>query len=196
MPSPQAITDFIFLQDAPRPCDVILIPGCSHPELPEFAARPYREGYAPLLLPSGRFSIKREDFPSQRLRGTRYEGTYPTEFDFLRRVLTDNGVPDSAILREDRAAHTLENAFFSRQALDAAGLRVHTAIVCCQAFHARRAFLSYARAFPEARLLTVPVETQGISRDSWFAAEEGRRRVCGELERCRRYFGETPPDFS
>ena len=186
MPSPQ---------DAPRPCDVILIPGCSHPELPEFAARPYREGYAPLLLPSGRFSIKREGFPSQRLRGTRYEGIYPTEFDFLRRVLTDNGVPDSAILREDRAAHTLENAFFSRQALDAAGLRVHTAIVCCQAFHARRAFLSYARAFPEARLLTVPVETQGISRDSWFAAEEGRRRVCGELERCRRYFGETPPDF-
>ena len=195
MPSPQAITDFIFLQDAPRPCDVILIPGCSHPELPEVAARPDREGSAPLLLPSGRFSIKREGFPSQRLRGTRYEGTYPTEFDFLRRVLTDNGVPDSAILREDRAAHTLENAFFSRKALDAAGLRVHTAIVCCQAFHARRAFLSYARAFPEARLLTVPVETQGISRDSWFAAEEGRRRVCGELERCRRYFCETPPDF-
>lgn len=195
MPSPQAITDFIFLQDAPRPCDVILIPGCCHPELPEFAARLYREGYAPLLLPSGRFSIKRERFPDERLRGTRYEGTYLTEFGFLRRVLLDNGVPDSAILREDRAAHTLENAFFSRQALDASGLRVRTAIVCCQAFHARRAFLSYARAFPEARLLTVPVETQGISRDNWFKTQEGRRRVRGELERCRRYFGETPLGF-
>lgn len=192
MPSVRTITDFIFLQDTPQPCDVILIPGCSHPELPEFVARLYREGYAPLLLPSGRFSVKRERFPDERLRGTPYEGTYSTEFDFLRRVLLDNGVPDSAILREGCAAHTLENAFFSRQVLDAAGLRVRTAIVCCQAFHARRAFLSYARAFPEAMLLTVPVETQGISRDNWFATNEGRRRVCGELERCRRYFGEIP----
>ena len=50
------ITNYIFLEDAPAPADVIFIPGCDRPEHAEEAARLYREGFAPLLIPSGRFA--------------------------------------------------------------------------------------------------------------------------------------------
>ena len=51
-----AITEYIFVQDELRPADVIFIPGCDRPEHAEEAARLYREGFAPLLIPSGRFA--------------------------------------------------------------------------------------------------------------------------------------------
>ena len=47
------ITNYIFLENALAPADVIFIPGCARPEHTEEAARLYREGYATLLIPSG-----------------------------------------------------------------------------------------------------------------------------------------------
>ena len=49
----QEITDYIFLEDRLERADAIFIPGCARPEHTEEAARVYKEGYAPLLLPSG-----------------------------------------------------------------------------------------------------------------------------------------------
>ena len=48
------ITRFIFLEDAPQRADILFIPGNSHAEPSEWAAKLYHDGYAPLLLPSGR----------------------------------------------------------------------------------------------------------------------------------------------
>ncbi len=77
--------------------------------------------------------------------------------------LMENGVPESAILCEDRAANSMENAAFAANVLLKAGIRIKRAILCCQAFHARRAFLSYACHFPDAEILVVPTDTQGIT---------------------------------
>ena len=46
------IIRFIFLEDDPQPSDILFIPGNGHAEPSELAARLYREGYAPLVLPS------------------------------------------------------------------------------------------------------------------------------------------------
>ena len=48
------ITRFIFLCDEPAPADIIFVPGNGHAEPSELAAKLYREGYAPRVLPSGR----------------------------------------------------------------------------------------------------------------------------------------------
>ena len=56
------ITDFIFLEDRLEKADAIFIPGGSYPELPERAAELWKEGYAPYVVPSGRFSITRGEF--------------------------------------------------------------------------------------------------------------------------------------
>ena len=49
------ITAFIFLHDAPQKADILFIPGNGHAEPSEYAAQLYHSGYAPLILPSGRY---------------------------------------------------------------------------------------------------------------------------------------------
>ena len=100
----RAVTDFVFVSDAPEKADVILIPGSRHPANAIRAAELYRAGCAPYVLPSGRHGAAVDKFigvmPEDRAA---YPDDYPTEWAFLRDVLIKHGVPDSAILREDEA---------------------------------------------------------------------------------------------
>ena len=57
------ISDFIFVEDEPKKADVIFVPGNGYPQMAERAAELYREGYAPYVLPSGRFSTVTGVFP-------------------------------------------------------------------------------------------------------------------------------------
>ena len=56
----QCITEFIFLENEPEKADVIFIPGGNYPEAARRAADLYRDGFAPLLLPSGRYSVLKD----------------------------------------------------------------------------------------------------------------------------------------
>ena len=182
------ISDFIFMNDAPQKSDIIFIPGTSQSAISEKAAQLYRAGFADYVLPSGRYSGKRERFASELIDNPRYAGDYATDFAYCKHILMENGVPEQAILREDRSTNTAENAAYSALVLKELGIRVRQAILCCQAFHARRAFLSYARHFPDTVILVVPAETQGITKDDWFLQEKSYRRVMSEVGKCGTYF--------
>lgn len=182
------ITDFIFVGGEPVKGDIIFLPGSSDPALPERAAQLYRDGFSPLVLPSGRYSVKRGKFAGVKLRADIYSKSYETECDFYTDVLLINGVPREAIVPEDQAGYTRANAFLSRKAADAAGLRIKRAMICCKSFHARRCLMLYQLAFPEAEITVAPVDVAGISRDSWYKTEKGIDRVLGELSRCGNQF--------
>lgn len=77
---------------------------------------------------------------------------------------------------------------FSRKVASESGLTVRTAIVVCKSFHARRCLICYQLAFPEARILIVPVDVYGISSEKWHTQEHGIARVLGELARCGNQF--------
>lgn len=180
----RAVTEFIFVQDAPEKADVILIPGSRKTEHAIRAAELYRAGYAPYVLPSGRYSTVKGCFGEipERYRAE-YPGRYETEWDFLRAVLMKHGVPEKAILREDQATYTWENALRSREVLASAGLKAETAILCCHAFHARRALLYYQAAMPDTRFIVCPTATPGYTREDWHLTPKGRDRVLGEVAR-------------
>ena len=182
------ISAFIFMNDTPQTSDIIFIPGTSQSAVTETAARLYCEGYARYVLPSGMYSGKRGKFASEKIDNPRYAGEYATDFAYCKHILMENGVPETAILREDRSTHTGENAEFSASVLKELGLEVGKAILCCQAFHARRAFMTYAKHFPETEILVVPTDTQGIAREDWFLHENSYRRVMSEVYKCGEYF--------
>ncbi len=169
------VTDFIFLSDPPERADVILLPGASKADHTRCAAKLYHAGFAPYILPSGLHGKALSRFG---------DGTYPSEWAYMRSILLDLGVKDESILKEDQATFTWENAKFSHQALDAAGLSVQTAILCCRPFHARRAFTYYQAAFPDTRILVCPAKEPGLDRGDWFLTPEGRDRVFSELVKC------------
>ena len=180
----RAVTDFIFVSDAPAKADVILIPGSRKVEHAIRAAELYRAGYAPWVLPSGRYTITQGYFePLPEPLRSEYPDAYETEWHFLRAVLMKHGVPSHAILREDQATYTWQNAQRSRDVLQQAGIPCKTAILCCHAFHARRALLYYQAAMPQVRMLVCPADTPGYTSADWHLSEAGRACVLGEVAR-------------
>lgn len=188
----RAVSEFIFAEDPPEASDVIFVPGGAEPEPALRAAELYREGFAPFVLPSGRYTKVVGHFAGVREDArSRYPGPYESEWAFLHDVLRSAGVPDAAILREDQATYTWDNAQRSRLVTDGAGIAVRRAILCCKPWHARRALMYYQAAYPEARLIVCPCSQKGENRDDWFLTAEGRARVLGEVARCGSQVGEV-----
>ena len=182
------ISDFIFVEDEPKKADVIFVPGNGYPQMAERAAELYREGYAPYVLPSGRFSTVTGVFSGVLAKKERYPGEFLTEWEFLETVLVKNGVPKEAILREDYATFTYENAIYSRQVTDKAGICVKKAILCCKTYHTRRSLVYYQLLYPETEFRVCPSCTDGITRENWKETEEGVEAVTGEISRIIRQF--------
>lgn len=180
------ITDFIFVEHKPEKADIIFIPGGDQGAIAVKAAELYLEGYAPWILPSGRFSkpVGHCTIPG-----------YETEWEFLRDILIGQGVPDAVVLEERQATYTYENAIYSRKVTDALGLKVERAILCPQACHARRALLYYEILYPDTEFVVCPAVTRGISRDNWFLEDEKIDVVLGELERCGSQFHEILREY-
>lgn len=182
----EEMSQFIFVEDTPEKADIIFIPGGNQGVLADTAAELWKEGYAPYILPSGRYS---------KLIGHFGDPRYETEWEYFKCRLMENGVPESAILREDQATYTYENAILSREVTDKLGISVRTAIICCQAYHARRCKLYYQVRFPETRFLICPTVTHGVTRENWFETENGRNLVLGEIERCGSQFHEIVREY-
>lgn len=184
----EEIQNFIFAEDEPEKADIIFVPGNGYPQMAEQAAKLYSKGFAPFVLPSGRFSITMGGFSGVKEKRERYCGEYRTEWEFLQDVLVKNGVPREAILKEDRATYTYENALFSRKVTDEAGILVKKAILCCKSYHARRSLMYYQNVFPETRFWVVPSVADGISKENWRKTEEGADAVLGEVSRIVKQF--------
>lgn len=188
------ITNFIFIEDNIYKADAILIPGGSDPELGEYAAKLYKDKYAKIVVPSGGTSIKTGKFNGVKSKQEIYNREYLSDWEFLNHVLTLNGVPEEAIIREDKSGYTKENALFTRQVLDNLNITIHSAIICCKNFHARRALMCYQFAFPcvEFYVYPIPFTEKGVSitKENWYKTDIGLNRVLGEMMRYSNQFTE------
>ncbi len=179
----QKTEEFIFVNDQPENADIIFIPGNGYPHMAENAAHLYKKGFAPYILPSGKYSITAGKFSGVLLKEEVYAKDYQTEWEFLKDVLVQNGVREKAILKEENATFTWENALYSRKVTDGAGISVKKAILCCKSYHARRVLMYYQRAYPETEFLVCPSFPDGISRENWRETQKGIQEVMGEVSR-------------
>ncbi len=178
------ITSFIFIEDKPEKADIIFVPGGSWPEPTEKAAKLWLNGYAPYILPSGKYSMAKGYFSGPTTKMDKYQGVYNTEWDFMKDVALSYGVNENAILKENNATWTKENAFKSREVTDKYNLNINKAIICCKSFHAKRCLMFYSFAYPKTQFIVCPVDIEGITKDNWFKTEIGIDNVMGELSRC------------
>lgn len=175
------ITEFIFVEMEVSPADVILVPGANHPQLMEKATTLYKQGLAPYILPSGGYKP--------------HVGT--TEWEYLKNIGIASGVPEEAILIEDKAQHTLENARFSLEVLHRKGISPKKVIIVCKASHSRRALLCYQAEFPKGcEILVSPcIDRYGITKENWFLSEVGIKRTMSEVKKIGAYFGDFIPSW-
>lgn len=182
----EELTNFIFLEDEPQKADVIFVPGSEEGALAKTAAKLYLEGYAPIIVPSGKYA---------KWTGHSIVGGFETESDYFAHLMMEEGVPESAIIKEREATYTYQNAINTRKLLDERDMEVKRALLCCQAYHARRSKLYYQVLFPNTEILVCPTVTKGITRENWFKSRETAELVLGEIERCGSQFHEIVAEY-
>jgi uncharacterized SAM-binding protein YcdF (DUF218 family) len=106
-------------------------------------------------------------------------------------------VPEEAILKEDQAKNTFDNARNSWEVIRTMNLDVKSAIMICKAHHSRRALMTYQTVFPVGIdiMVSTVVDKRGISRDEWFLEEGSIKVVMSELEKIGKYFGHHIPKW-
>ncbi len=181
----RAVTEFVFVSHSPQKGNILFVPGGPSLEPARKAAALYHEGFAPVLLPSGRFS---------KVDATTC-GDYPTEWAAMAAELIRLKVPQSAVLKEDQATFTYENALYSKKTADRLGMKIERALLCCNPVHARRALMYYQSCFPETEILVCPCQSP-ITRDNWFKSKQGIQAVFQEISRIGAYQGELLNPFT
>lgn len=182
------ISDFIFVEDELKPADIIFVPGNAYPDMAEYAAKLWQEGYGTWVLPSGRYSLAVGQFQGPCKKQEQYHENYETEWDFLQDVLVKNRVPKERILKENQATFTYDNAVRSWQILQKKGIHPKSAIICCNTTHARRCKMYYELVFPDCKCMIAPVDAMGITKENWYKSEKGIESVLAEMDRCGRQF--------
>lgn len=189
------ISNFIFVEDPLEAADIIIVPGGSYVEPPEYAAKLWRQGYGPLILATGGVSVKTGKFNGVKSKKEIYNQDYQTEAAFYKDVLIKNRVMNDYILCEDKSGSTAENAQFSKTLLDKEGLTIKKAIICCKNFHARRCLMFFQFAFPNTDFILAPADYKeagiSINKDNWYQSQTGQKRVMGELMRLGNQFTES-----
>ncbi|MFT5874000.1 MAG: uncharacterized SAM-binding protein YcdF (DUF218 family) [Clostridium sp.] len=170
------ITELIFVETDTYKSDIILVPGCRQPQLMKRAAELFHKGFAPYILPTG---------------GANYNiSEYESEWEYLKKVGIKLGVPEKAILKENKARNTFENAQLSWEILKKNKIQVKKAILVCKSYHSRRALLTYQTAFPlnvEFYVSTV-TDRSGVTKDNWFLNTEYTSLIMGEVVKIGKYF--------
>ncbi len=172
----ESITDFIFMEDEIEKAEVILVPGGSHKELMVKACELYKLGYAKYILPSGSYNKKIPE--------------YDSEFAFLKEEAIKQGISEEAILKEDKATNTFENAELSFKLLSEKNIDIKKVIMVCKNFHSRRAYMTYKIHFPKSTKFIVKpiVDGKNITKDNWYLDEVKTNRVMSEVKKIALYF--------
>jgi uncharacterized SAM-binding protein YcdF (DUF218 family) len=174
------LTELVFVEEEElRPADVILVPGGSHTKPMKIAAELYKNGYAPYILPSGGYNPKIKQ----------------TEWEFQRNIAVEQGVPEEAILFEDQAKNTFDNARNSWKVLNDSHIHVNSAILVCKSYFSRRALMTYQTVFPASVQFIVIQDVSRVSRDNWFLDAVKIQLVLNEAGKITRYFGHHIPDW-
>lgn len=182
------LTDFIFMENELEASDLIMLPGSRSIETIELAASIYKEGLAPYILASGAFSKDVGRFEWEKIRRDEYKKDFKTEYEFMKHGLQLNGVPESAILKEDTATYTYQNALRSKEMLVKECIKHDRIILCVKDYHARRSFMYFDMVFPDSEILIAPAYIEVASKDHWMKSELGIRVITGEMRKIGEQF--------
>lgn len=170
------IWDYHHLHHPVEPADVIFVLGSHDLRVAERGAALLLDGYAPRIVFSGGLGNL-----------TRGMWDEPEARKFAR-LARERGVPDRAILIEDRSTNTGENVRFTRALLEALRIDPQRFLLVQKPYMERRTWATFRRLWPEkeARVTSPPLDF-----DDYPNAEISKERVIhimvGDLQRIRLY---------
>ena len=166
------ITEQLFVQEAPVPSDIAMVFGAVDEIVMGQRARRgaelYLAGYVPRLLLTG---------GCVPVRG------YP-ESAWMAECVQKYGVPNSALLLEDRSSNTFENVMMSVRLLRERGFlnKIGTIALVSSEWHMRRVLLTAKKYFPGNVHFVCCPTCEGCNRENWLNSDASRRMVYTEAD--------------
>ena len=151
------------VNDSPAKADAIVVLGGGLKYRPAAAAKLYLEGYAPKILTT-----------DVALRPSEQKGLKQPERDLTRKILLNQGVPDSAI---ERVGHAVRNTYQESLAVQdwAAAHNATRLLITTEIFHTRRVKWLFRKRFKntgtEVRL--VAVQPADYAATNWWQVKAG-----------------------
>ena len=156
--------------------DCIFALGSHDLRVAERAAQLYLEGYAPLLIVSGGLGRLTSGVWSE------------TEADRFAAIAVSMGVPERAILVENKSTNTGENILFTQQLLKSRNLDPHSFIVVQKPYMERRSYATFKKHWPDKQLL---VTSPQLSFEEYPTEEIPLEKVInimvGDMQRIKYY---------
>jgi len=168
--------DYHHLNDAMVKSDCILALGSHDTRVADRAAELFLEGWAPVLIFSGGLG--------NVTRGIWTE----TEADKFAAIAVKKGVPENAILIENKSSNTGENILFTQKLLQEKNLDPQNFIVVQKPYMERRSYATFKKHWPQKNIL---VTSPQISFEDYPNSEIPVERVInimtGDLQRIKIY---------
>ena len=156
--------------------DVILALGSHDLRVAERAAQLYLEGWAPLLVCSGGL-------------GNLTSGIWTeSEADQFAAIAIKMGVPQRAVLVENKSTNTGENILFTEKLLREKGIDPGSFIVVQKPYMERRSFATFKKHWPDKNVvITSPqISFENYSNED-IPADRVIEIMAGDLQRIREY---------
>lgn len=171
------VWDYLQMHHTLKKADCIFALGSNDLRVAERAADLYLQGWAPVIVFSGGLGRLTSDVWVQ------------PEADQFAKIAIAKGVPEEAILIENKSTNTGENIRFTQQLLKEQNLDPETFIVVQKPYMERRAYATFKKHWPDKELL---VTSPQISFDAYPTKEISLEKVIhimvGDLQRVKLYY--------
>lgn len=170
------IWDYHHVNDTIKKCDCILVLGSHDLRVAERGAELFLQKCAPKLILSGGLGRLTEDLWTE------------TEADQFARIALNMGVPQEAILIENKSTNTGENILFTQQLLQKNKLEPQSFIVVQKPYMERRSFATFKKHWPDKKLIVtspqIPFEQYATEE---IPLEKVIHIMLGDLQRIKIY---------
>lgn len=137
----QQLWDYHHTNQALEKSDCILVLGSHDLRVAERGAELYLDSFAPLLIMSGGLGNFTKDMWSEK------------EADKFAAIAIRKGVPENAILIENKSTNTGENILFTQKLLKEKGIYPQSFIVVQKPYMERRSYATFKKHWPDKKLV-------------------------------------------
>ena len=172
----QKVWDYHHVNDTLKKSECILALGSHDVRVAERAAELFLQGWAPLLIFSGGLGRLTEDMWTE------------TEADKFAKIAVGMGVPEDAILTENKSTNTGENIQFTQKLLAQHNLDPQSFIVVQKPYMERRSYATFKKHWPDKTLIvTSPQISFSEYPNDEISMEKVIHIMLGDLQRIKIY---------
>ncbi len=169
-----AVYDYLSEEDEPEPANIIMVFGAKTPARISKAVELYKSGLAPIICISG---------------GHPFYGTdkATTEAEIYKQYATQNGVPETAIIIEDKSITIPDNVWRTLSLLEAKNEMPTSIILVNSPYVQRRGWAQFRKYTSDStkffRVNSATIDT--YSKTGWFTNADGIKVVFNEFAKMR-----------